>query len=378
MTIDVYGMVSTAYGSESAGWSGPVIDPQYLTDFARAHERSGFDRILVAQGATTPDPLVAAGFALAKTDEIGVLVAQRPGFIAPTMTARKLATLEHLHGEGRVAIHHITGGSDVDQRRDGDFEDKDSRYRRTAEFMAIERLVFESDEPFDFDGEFYRVEGGQSSVRPLAPGSIPLFFGGASDAALAVGSQHADVFMLWGEPLADIEQRIATIRAAAAANGRDIRFSLSVRPIVEDTEDQAWARAREIEAAATELRRAKEGIAGWQKPREDTSVGAARLHDMAAASDVHDDRLWFGVTKLTDGGGNSTALVGTAEQVAESLLKYYDLGVDTVLIRGFDPLKDVERWGDDLVPLLRQGAAARDAAKAATQAPADADTPVLA
>ncbi|WP_226889807.1 LLM class flavin-dependent oxidoreductase [Nostoc sp. MG11] len=38
--------------------------------------------------------------------------------------------------------------------------------------------------------------------------------------------------------------------------------------------------------------------------------------------------------------GNTTALVGTPEQVAESLFDYYDAGVTTLLIRGFDPVED--------------------------------------
>ncbi len=168
MTIDVLGMVSTSYGSESVGWQGgPVVDVDYLTRFAQAHDRAGFDRILVAHGASSPDGFAVAAHVLYNTERAGVLIAHRPGFVAPTQAARKLATLEHLTGEGRVAIHHITGGSDADQARDGDFVDKDSRYRRTAEFMDVLRRTFTATEPFSFDGEFYRFEGAISSVRPL-------------------------------------------------------------------------------------------------------------------------------------------------------------------------------------------------------------------
>jgi alkanesulfonate monooxygenase len=84
-----------------------------------------------------------------------------------------------------------------------------------------------------------------------------------------------------------------------------------------------------------------------------SSVGSARLQQQAAAADVHDERLWFGVTQLTGPGGNSSALVGTPAQVAAALLAYRRVGVDTVLIRGFDPLEDVVDWGRELVPLLR-------------------------
>ena len=55
--------------------------------------------------------------------------------------------------------------------------------------------------------------------------------------------------MLWGEPVAQIAERIAQIRSAAARHGRTVRFSLSVRPIVAGTEEAAWRRAEEIRSA---------------------------------------------------------------------------------------------------------------------------------
>ena len=175
--------------------------------------------------------------------------------------------------------------------------------------------------------------------------------------------------MLWGEPVAQIAERIAAIRAEAARHGRTIRFSLSVRPIVAATEAAAWERAEEIRAAtASRMSQARGGAHVQAGPsrmfgfRMSSSVGSARLQEQGAERDVHDERLWYGVTRLTAPGGNSTALVGTPEQVVASLLAYRELGVDAFLIRGFDPLGDVVDWGRELVPLLRERA---DAAVAA-------------
>jgi alkanesulfonate monooxygenase len=53
--------------------------------------------------------------------------------------------------------------------------------------------------------------------------------------------------------------------------------------------------------------------------------------------------------------GNSSGHVGTGEQVAQSLLEYWDLGVENFLIRGFDQLGDVQEWGVHLLPHLRAG-----------------------
>ena len=74
-----------------------------------------------------------------------------------------------------------------------------------------------------------------------------------------------------------------------------------------------------------------------------------------------DKRLWTGVAALVGGGHNSTALVGTAEQVADALLDYYDLGVTHFLVRGFDPLNDAIEYGRELLPLTRAKVAERDA-----------------
>jgi alkanesulfonate monooxygenase len=372
MTIEIIGMVGPKDVSESQGnLDGPPVDPGYLARFAQAHEAAGFDRVLIGYHATGPDGFAVAAHVLNATTRLKVLIAHRPGFAAPTLVARKLATLDQLTGGGRVAIHHITGGDELDQKRDGDFADHDRRYARTAEFMGLLRRELTAAEPFDHDGEFYRVRGAYSYVKPASADAIPLYFGGASPAAISVGAQHADVYMLWGEPVADIAGRIAGIRAEAARHGRAVRFSLSVRPIVAGTEEAAWQRAEQIRAA-TEKRVAGtcgSQVQGIQVPdipgparrlfgfRESSSVGSERLQQQAAEREVYDDRLWYGVTRLTGPGGNSTALVGTPRQVAEALMAYRRVGVDTMLIRGFDPLDDVVEWGRELVPLLRQEAA---------------------
>jgi alkanesulfonate monooxygenase len=349
MTFELLGMVGTQDASETHGDHFDV-DADYLTRFARAHETAGFDRVLIGYGATSPDGFAVAAHVLYATTTLKVLIAHRPGFVAPTLVARKLATLDRLTGGGRVAIHHISGGDDQDQKRDGDFADHDRRYARTGEFMGLLRRVWESDQPFDHTGEFYRVQGAFSTVKPATPGGIPLYFGGASPAAIEVGAEHADVYMLWGEPIAQIAERIATLREAAAAHGRTLRFSLSVRPIIADTEEEAWRRAERIRALTAE----RVGATGEKREfRLSGSVGSVRLQEQAAEGERHDQRLWYGITALTGPGGNSTALVGTADQVAEALDGYRRAGIDAILIRGFDPLEDVVDWGRRLVPLLR-------------------------
>src|SRR6202035_4349373 len=96
---------------------------------------------------------------------------------------------------------------------------------------------------------YYRFENFSSEVRPFQQPRIPIYFGGSSEAAYRVGSRHADVFALWGEPLAETAAQIAAVRSASVAYGRSPRFSVSFRPILGPTEDLAWERAHRILAS---------------------------------------------------------------------------------------------------------------------------------
>jgi len=358
MSVEFIGLIATRKASEIHPAEGPIIDRDYVRRFAQAHEAAGFDRVLVAYHSTGPDAFLVTSYAAAVTERIGFMLAHRPGFVEPTLAARKLATLDQFSG-GRLAVHIISGGDDTEQRRDGDFLEHDERYARTDEYLEVLRRIWTSDRPFDHQGKYYRFEGGFSEVKAAQTPHIPVYFGGASEAAIAVAGRHADVYALWGETHEQVREQIARVRVAA--QGRPVRFSVSFRPILAETEDAAWARADGILARVREQRRAS-GI-GAGDPKQ--SEGARRLLAAAEGGDRVDKRLWTAVAKETGARSNSTALVGTPDQVADALLDYYDLGVTTFLIRGFDPLEDAIDYGRHLIPRTRQLVAERLAAREA-------------
>ena len=141
------------------------VDGDYILEFARVHEDACFDMVLTGYSSSTPDGFEVAGYAAAHTTRLGYLIAHRPGFVAPTLAARKAATLDQLTG-GRIALHIISGGSDLEQERDGDFLDHDGRYRRTDEYMEILRRTWIAAEPTPLDAETIRtVSHGRSWAR---------------------------------------------------------------------------------------------------------------------------------------------------------------------------------------------------------------------
>lgn len=354
MSVQFIGMIGHRLSSETIDASGPIFDKAYITRFAQVHEEAGFDRVLVGYWSDQPDGFLVTALAGLATSNIHFLLAHRPGFVAPTLAARKLATLEHLL-DGRLALHVISGGNDVEQRKDGDYLEHDQRYARTDEFLEVVRKVWTEERPFDHAGTYYQAEKAFSAIKPLQKPHLPVYFGGSSAAALQVAGKHADVFALWGESLEQTRETIAAVRAEAARHGREIEFSVSFRPIIAATEEAAWAKAESILGTARQ-RIERSGPVIANKPQ---SVGAQRLLDTVAKGERVDERLWTGIAGLVGGGHNSTALVGTPEQVADALLAYYDLGVKTFLIRGFDPVVDAEDYGRELLPLTRAKVAAR-------------------
>lgn len=367
MSVEFIGYVSHQEASEIHLPKGPAVNPPYIAAVAQAHEYGGFDRVLIAHSSASPDGFQIASFVAQQTKRLGILLAHRPGFVAPTLAARQLSTLDHFSG-GRTAVHVISGGDDVEQQRDGDFLSHDERYRRTDEYLDVVKRSWTSDTPFDHEGAYFRVAGHKSQIRPLQQPHLPVYFGGSSDAAIEVAGKHADVYALWGESLAAVEETIAKVRRSAARHGREdhIRFSLSLRPIIAATEDAAWSRAESI------LERAKNVVAAspnfTRRPKEPKNVGALRLLAEADKGSVVDRRLWTGITALTRAAGNSTSLVGTPQQVADAQLEYHKLGVTTFLIRGFDPLEDALAYGRDLLPLVHGAVAEKNTTREALTA----------
>lgn len=354
--VEFIGMILTQDASEAKTADGPLVNPAFTSAFARAHEQADFDRVLVGYFSFFPDSLQVAAFVLHETTRLGVLIAHRPGFMAPTLAARQFATLDQLSG-GRVALHTISGANDEEQQRDGDFLAKSERYRRTDEYLNVLRRYWTTKEPFDFEGDFYRLRQAYTPVRCAQAPHVPVYFGGSSDDALAVAAKHADVYAQWGEPLADAAANIARVKELAAAHGRNPRISLSTRPILARTDEEAWDRAYEI-LREVEGRQPSGGVIMGNAMEQ--GVGSRRLMEAAQRGDVLDRCLFMPLVTASGAAGNSSALVGSPATVAEAMLDYYDIGVTTFLIRGYDPYADVAGYSE-LISLVRDGVQGRGA-----------------
>ena len=311
--------------------------------------------------SSSAEGFLVALHAAEHTKRLSYLVAHRPGFVAPTLMARKIATFDHLTG-GRLAVHIITGKTDEEQQGDGDFSSKIERYRRAAEYLELMKLAWSSERPFDFSGEFYRVKGRRLGCTPAAETAPATFLRRCLGWRTRDGCQTLRRLRhLRGAACVDARTHRRTCGFRRRRSGVLWASTFRVRPIIAAREGDAWDKANRILAAMT-------GKKGWSRQEEVTGPvdnAGRRLMHFALDRDVHDERLWMPIARATGALGNTSCLVGTPEQVAEAILKYYTLGVDLFLIRGFDPFNDTLEFGRELIPRIKEGAIDIDRRRAA-------------
>ncbi len=343
------GGISKTVASADSAVRAPDID--YLAQVAKAAEQLGFTAMLTPTGTWCEDAWLTTAALTRETTRLKFLVALRPGALSPTLAAQMAATYQRISG-GRLLLNVVTGGDPTEAQRFGDWASHDERYARTDEFLSIVRGAW-SGVPYDFTGTFFTTAGALVAVPPdPVP---PIFFGGASPAALDVAAKHADVYLTWGEPPPGVAARIAAVRRLAEAQGREVRFGIRMHVIARDSAAEAWSQADRLLA-----RMDPAAIAAAQQSfaRAD-SVGQRRmsaLHGGGTSNLEVYPNVWAGVGLIRGGAG--TAIVGSHEQVAERIEEYHALGLDHFILSGQPHLEEAYQFGEGVLPLLRRLSAA--------------------
>ena len=154
------------------------------------------------------------------------------------------ATLDRL-SDRRALINVVTGGDPVENVDDGGPPGHAERYQLTSEFLTVYRRLL-AGETVDFTGRHFQVDGAQLPFAPVQEGGPPLWFGGSSAEASKIAAATIDRYLTWGDPPAQVAEKIAAVRALAAARGRRISFGIRLHVIVRRTVAAAWAAADEL------------------------------------------------------------------------------------------------------------------------------------
>lgn len=326
---------------------GRPVSLKYLRQVAQAADDLGYYGVLLPTGRSCEDSWVVASALAPLTEQLRFLVAVRPGLQSPSVAARMTATLDRI-SDGRLLINVVTGGDPVENKGDGIFLAHDERYEVTHEFLTVYKALL-AGETVHYKGKHIAIEDGRLLFPPVQQGGPALYFGGSSGAGIDVAAQTIDKYLTWGEPPAQVAEKLAAADKAARARGRAFSFGIRLHVIVRETNAEAWADADKLISHLDD-----ETIAAAQKifNRMD-SVGQQR---MQALHGGRRDRLeispnlWAGVGLVRGGAG--TALVGDPETVAARIKDYMALGIDTFILSGYPHLEEAYRFAELVFPLL--------------------------
>ncbi len=322
------------------GWS-----PSYIDEVAREAEAAGFESILIPTGPTCADPFLTAGHIVAATTDLVTLIAVRTGSWLPTVAAKAAMTVDQISG-GRVSLNIVSGGSPMELAMDGDYSQHEVRYRRTGEYLEVLRYLWRG-EPTTYKGEFFDITGAVFRPPIARKEGIPLYLGGASADAIRIAASFADVYLMWGEPAEAVSLQLDKARHFASEAGREIRYGMRINLIVEETTEAAWSKARQMVASVDpEMReRARAYLANSD------SEGVARLQRVAG-DDAQDPAYWTGMVPFRS--GNSSALVGSPQEVAAALYRYVEAGISEFIFSAYPHLGTARLIGESVIPSLRR------------------------
>ncbi|QFS50050.1 FMNH2-dependent alkanesulfonate monooxygenase [Nostoc sphaeroides] len=326
---------------------GRAVNFDYWRQIAQAVDHLGFAGALLPTGRSCEDAWVLASTLVTHTKRMKFLVAIRPGLMSPGVAARMAATFDRISG-GRLLINVVTGGDPVELAGDGLHLSHDDRYRLTDEFLAVWREIA-AGETADFQGDYLNIQSGKLLFPTIQKPHPPLWFGGSSPIAQEIAAKHVDVYLTWGEPPEQVAQKIASVRRLAAAQGRTLHFGIRLHVIVRETESQAWDAANNLiryvddsAIAKTQQAYARMDSEGQRRMKE--------LHNGSREALEISPNLWAGIGLVRGGAG--TALVGDPDTVAQRMLEYQEIGIDTFIFSGYPHLEEAYRVAELLFPRL--------------------------
>ena len=323
------------------GWLRNVADEQMSTDWAYVRalavesERAGFDLSLLAElnlndikghAAPTLDAWTLAPAVAAVTERLELMLAARPNYHSPSLTAKALSTLDAI-APGRVSLNVVSSWwRDEAVQYGAPFDVHDARYARTDEWLEVlGRLLTEPE--VTHSGPLYELAGCVMEPKPTVLPTV--YMGGESPTAKDVISRRGTGYVMHGDPPEVIADKVRDMTARAAAHGRTFSYGVSGYVIVRDTEAEAQAElARVLDVQAD-------------------PAAYASYQDFLAGSQL-ESRVSLEEYSVSNRGLRA-GLVGTPEQVTERIRAYEAAGVDLMLLQFSPQREEMARFGEQVI-----------------------------
>jgi len=317
---------------------GMTIAWPYIRDLAVDSERHGFDLTLIAElnlndikGHRAPslDAWTLAPAVAAVTSTLELMLAVRPNYHSPALTAKALSTLDTI-APGRVSLNVVSSWwKDEAAQYGAPFDVHDARYARTEEWLSVLRRLL-TDATVTHHGALYDLEG---TVLEPKPAQVPtVYMGGESPRAKEIIARYGDAYVMHGDPPDVIAAKVTEL-SAGRADRDPMRFGVSGYVICRDTEAEAQAELERI----LDVHASPEAYASYRD-----FVEGSQLESEVSLRE-------YSVSNR----GLRAGLIGTPEQIAERIRAYERAGVDLLLLQFSPQHEEMARFGRDVIATYR-------------------------
>jgi dimethylsulfone monooxygenase len=313
----------------------PVAWP-YVRDLAAESEQLGFELSLIAElnlndikghHAPSLDCWTLAPAVAAATSTLELMLAVRPNYHSPALTAKALSTLDVI-APGRISLNVVSSWwKDEAAQYGAPFDVHDARYARTQEWLeVVGRLLRE--ESVSHAGPLYQLTG--TVLEPKPARLPPVYMGGESPKAKDVIAAQADAYVMHGDAPEVIAAKVAELsERRTAAGGPPMMFGVSGYVICRDTAAEAQAELDRI----LDVRSSPAAYASYQD-----FVEGSQLESQVSLEE-------YSVSNR----GLRSGLIGTPDQIAERLHAYADAGVDLMLLQFSPQREEMARFSRDVI-----------------------------
>ena len=286
---------------------------QTAIDAARWSEAFGCRGILVYTDNGLVDPWLMSQLILLNTETICPLVAIQPAYMHPYAASKMVASCAHFHGR-QMYLNMLAGGFRNDLLALNDTTPHDDRYVRMVEYTSIMRKLLEGPNPVSFEGKYYRVD----NLKMTPPVPAHLFPGilssGSSDAGMETARNIEATPVKYPKPPCEEE------------NYREIHPSgvgIRVGIIARESSNEAWKIARE---------RFPEERQGQLMHELATKVSDSVWHKQLAERHDEEGESPYWLFPFQNYKTFCPYLVGSYDEVAQLLARYFRLGSRTVIL----------------------------------------------
>ncbi len=187
------------------------------------------------------ETLIWAAGLLAATKNIMAFSTLHVAMINPVFAAKQMVTADHI-GAGRFGLNIVCGWNAKEFGMMGiPLDDHDRRYELGQEWLDIVGKIWRENDPFDFDGTFFRLTGVQADPKPVSRPRPLVMNAGQSGPGLDFAVRNADYLFRGIQSLDTAKAEIDQVKARSRALGRNVGVFTNAycvcRPTVGEAEE---------------------------------------------------------------------------------------------------------------------------------------------